>query len=400
MTFAGTAANYGVVRLTDQNMTTIFTCRGTCAVGVATGTQLTLVASTPLEFSGWAGDCTGTGTCNLGTIVNPRSATVTFGLLAHQIGMIVPPEAPRALVYSGADLVIGDPHTVTRMKTDGSIVYRRQIPTAPVRGIATDASGNVYALTATNLTKLAADGTVIWVIAVVPSKGRSGGSLNSRVAVSSDGTVIAVQVAGGVRVFDDAGAERYAVTNLEGSGYYVVASAIAPDKTVAVAAWDSNFEQAHVHHYAVNGTAGPESIVDAKYDTSMVYDSQGNLHLLATGSGQWSLRTSDPAGVQSTVFPSTSVPLMSLNFVAGLATTSDDHLVAVRWREGSSPFGLHLEVWTRAGVLTWSVDRPTEFGGFITLGIEPSALATDQAGHVAVGATYPGLPMIALFSVM
>ena len=403
ITFAGTAANVGAVQLkAGTNLPPFFTCHGDCVVGVAAGTQLTLEATTPLLFSGWAGDCTG-ATCNLGTIVNPRVARGTFDYLPHQIGMLFPPEDPTALVYTGADLVLGDAHAVTRMKTDGTIVYRRQIASAPVKGIASDASGAVYALTATSVTKLDSNGTISWTTPVITSSGRSGFSRNSRVAVSADGTVVAIQIAGGVRVLDGAGADRFTVSDLETGTFNVVATAIAPDKTVAVATWDTNFEDTHVHRYAVTGVEGSEVVLSGlKYDTSLVYDSQGNIDALATGNQRWAAVTADPTGIQNLVFPQTMVYGTAANSLAGLAASADGHVVAMRAANGAFPYGLHLEVWTRAGVLVWMVDRQAELAPIQSRGISPTAIATDQGNEIAVAGTYtsiPGVPLIARFSV-
>ncbi len=401
ITFAGTGANVGAVQLKD-GPTTLFTCHANCVVGVAAGTQLTIEAITPLQFSGWTGDCMGT-TCNLGTIVNPRSATATFDMLPHQIGMMFPPEDPTALAYTGADLVLGDAHAVTRMKTDGTIVYRRQIASAPVKGIATDASGAVYALTATRVTKLDSNGTISWTTPVITSSGRSTFSRNSRVAVSADGTVVAIQIAGGVRVLDGAGADRFTVSDLETGSFNVVATAIAPDKTVAVATWDTNFEDTHVHRYAVTGVEGIEIVLSGlKYDTSLVYDSQGNIDALATGNQRWAAVTADPTGTQNLVFPQTIVYGTGANSLAGLAASADGHVVAMRAANGAFPYGLHLEVWTRAGVLVWMVDRQAELAPIQSRGISPTAIATDQGNEIAVAGTYtsiPGVPLIARFSV-
>lgn len=401
ITFAGGAASVGAVQVMVQ-MNPIFTCHASCVVGVAAGTDVTLAGITPLQFSGWTGDCTGTS-CNLGTIVNPRSATATFDLLPHQIGMLIPPEDPTSVAYIGADIAVGDAHAVTRMKTDGTIVYRRQIVSAPVRGIATDASGAVYALTASSVTKLASDGTVSWTTPVVTSSGRSTLSRNSRVQVSADGTVVAIQIAGGVRVLDGAGADRFTVTNLETGSFYVVATAIAPDNTVAVATWDSNFEETHVHRYAVTGTEGTELVFGGlKYDTSLAYDSQGNLDAIATGNARWAAVTVSPTGVAASVFPQTMVAGSALNSVAGLAASSDGHLVAMRAASGAFPFGLHVEVWSPAGVMAWSVDRMPELAPIGSRGISPTAVATDQGNEIAIGGTYTvglGMPLIARFSV-
>ena len=66
----------GTGRVTAVN---IVHCDSSCSFTVQPDIPpLVLIASTPGTFVGWSGDCTGTGDCQLGTVVNDRNVTATF----------------------------------------------------------------------------------------------------------------------------------------------------------------------------------------------------------------------------------------------------------------------------------------------------------------------------------
>ena len=54
------------------------TCTSSCTFAVPPGGSFNLTAATSGTFVGWSGDCSGTGTCQLGAIVNDRNVTATF----------------------------------------------------------------------------------------------------------------------------------------------------------------------------------------------------------------------------------------------------------------------------------------------------------------------------------
>ncbi|MCU0619988.1 MAG: InlB B-repeat-containing protein [Gemmatimonadales bacterium] len=65
-------------------------CGSTCQAAFASGTAVTLTA-TPASnytFTGWSGDCTGTGTCSV-TMNGSRLVTATFTLVHHQLTVTV-----------------------------------------------------------------------------------------------------------------------------------------------------------------------------------------------------------------------------------------------------------------------------------------------------------------------
>src|SRR5215467_13824165 len=65
-------------------------CPGTCSANFDSGTQVTLVA-TPgdtFAFSGWSGDCSGTGNCVL-TLDSASSVTAAFGATLQAINHII-----------------------------------------------------------------------------------------------------------------------------------------------------------------------------------------------------------------------------------------------------------------------------------------------------------------------
>jgi hypothetical protein len=69
------------IAITISGTGTVTSYLGSCSASCtlySEGGSLTLGETTSGTFVGWSGDCTGTSTCNLGTIINDRSVTATF----------------------------------------------------------------------------------------------------------------------------------------------------------------------------------------------------------------------------------------------------------------------------------------------------------------------------------
>jgi hypothetical protein len=74
--------SYGGGGSVTSDPTGIACSSGTCTADYTSGTQVGLIpaADSNSAFTGWSGDCSGTGNCSVGMIAN-RSATASFGLI-------------------------------------------------------------------------------------------------------------------------------------------------------------------------------------------------------------------------------------------------------------------------------------------------------------------------------
>jgi serine protease AprX len=97
-------------------------CRPGCSAGFAAGSQVTLTASADVGsiFSGWSGDCSGTGLCTL-TMSADHSVTASFALQPRTLFVTINPGLGRGNVTS-SPAGISCPGTCTVVLAPGSSV--------------------------------------------------------------------------------------------------------------------------------------------------------------------------------------------------------------------------------------------------------------------------------------
>jgi hypothetical protein len=77
VTVATTGTGSGTVTSAPAGIT----CPGTCTYGFDQASEVVLTATPAATktFTGWSGDCTGTGACTLSNLSAAKAVTATFG---------------------------------------------------------------------------------------------------------------------------------------------------------------------------------------------------------------------------------------------------------------------------------------------------------------------------------
>lgn len=196
-------------------------CAASCQGWVEDGAAAFLTASTPSQFTGWSGACSGTDTrCDLGLVVNDRAVTVTFGPDPGEVATLFPALEGRILrgqITGDGDLVVvHGPDAkqllrVSRLESSGVVRWSRALNLSDVASLRLAATGEMYvagsstlAPTETRVVKLSVLGDVLWQT-TVPRTQVLFYDDPSTMAVGADGRV-AVVGDETLRVFTAAGA--------------------------------------------------------------------------------------------------------------------------------------------------------------------------------------------------
>ncbi|HEY0480691.1 MAG TPA: choice-of-anchor D domain-containing protein, partial [Kofleriaceae bacterium] len=380
---AGEAA--GFVYLIDDSISAVVTCTASCTTHVAPGAQVTLLGFTPSTFSGWTGACTTTDHgCNLGAVTADRAATVTFDRDEREVATVIPRAPVTGLTMTpDGNLVVADAFGVSKLTLAGDVVWTRPIE-GGAAGLASDAAGNIYGAGAPGLFALSPSGALRWArpIAVAPYPLRS---IQSTVSASSDGTVIGAHLRDGVHVVDGSGSDRFVRTVPTADGM-----AVAPDGTVAVGTDSVIPPLLDVVRFTASGaTLPPLSPLPGDRDASLVYDAQGFLCAHTTFGGFAHVSRTSPD--LTTVFTTFEATHFAVSPPGGVVITSSGEVVSVRGAdENAFATGVLIEAYSPTGTLTWTHRKPADSQFFFLLdnGVLPSAVATDNNHHLAIGGVY------------
>ena len=394
VTFAGAAAGFVYIVDAADNVPTII-CTASCTTYVAAGDDVTLFGYTPSTFAGWTGACTAaTHACGLGTVVADRAVTVTFDRDNHELTTVF----PRALVTGltmepNGDLVTADDAGVTRLTLAGAVTWTRPID-GGAHDLASDAAGNIYGVSAAALFKLAPDGTVLWTHPIDVGRNRER-SVQSTVAASPDGTVIAALTTDGVHVVDGNGDDRFIKTGLARDGM-----AVAPDGTVALGV-PGPPEQLDILRFNASGDALITlSPLPGETDASLVYDAQS---FLVGQTTRFETDTVARFSPDLTLAFSHAEPThLQPSPLAATVIASSGEVIAVRSNDDEPASGLNIEAFSPTGTVTWTQIKPAVevFDVIFIDGIKLFAAATDPNGHLAIAGTYNDIvPVIQVYTV-
>lgn len=232
-------------------------CGTKCVAQFAAGTLVTLTPEPDAmsAFTGWQGDCTGDGPCQL-PMDGSKSATATFAphgskRWASQIGFSGDDRMEEVTVDPQGNLIAGgvvddgaggDLYVVKYAKADGKVLWKQHLLTADggedLGGLATDADGNVYLATRLQglggsvtygtttvtgdlfgnivvLRLAAADGAVVWA----KQWGGSAQDIPEALAVSGNDLYVVGNTSSNPSTFDGK-----SIANSTGQGFIVRAS--------------------------------------------------------------------------------------------------------------------------------------------------------------------------------
>jgi hypothetical protein len=375
----------GFVYIVDLSISGLVVCTTSCTTYVAPGTQLILLGFTPSTFSGWTGACTTTEhDCNLGAVTTNLAARVTFDRDEREVSTVIPRAPVTGLTMTpDGNLVVADAIGVSKLTLAGDVVWTHPIE-GGAGGLASDAAGNIYGAGAPGLFALSPSGALRWTrtIAVAPNPLRS---IQSTVSASPDGTVIAAHQNEGVYVVDGSGADRFSRTVPTADGM-----AVAPDGTVAVGTESVIAPLLDVVRFTASGAELPPlSPLPGDRDASLVYDAQGFLCAHTTFGGFAHVSRTSPD--LTTLFTTFEATHFAVSPPGGIVITSSGEVVSVRGAdEDAFATGVLIEAYSPTGTLTWTHRKPASSQFFILLddGVLPSAVATDNNHHLAIGGVY------------
>jgi hypothetical protein len=331
----------------------VTTCTHSCTRPLYPLDAVALYAFTPSTFTGWTGACTGsTRACDLGSIDDDLAVTATFDRDEHEVATVLPraPAIGLALAPDG-DVVVADADGVTRLHPDGTVAW-----TTPIAGgasdLATDTAGDVFGRSGSGLFALSAAGAPTWT-RTFAAVGVAHLSMESSVAASPDGTVIAVLTSDGAHVVDDHGDDRFVATGLSAEGV-----AVAPDGTVGIAIPSTAYpEQVEVVRYSAAGAALVAlDPLPGDYDVSIEYDSASDLCAAVTGFG--GALVSRFAPDLGNVFTSGERTGAAFNVAAAIGSDGADDVIYLREGGLGGRRGYQLEVFSPTGAITWTHTRP------------------------------------------
>ena len=387
ITFAGLSPGFVLLHLEGPgpNDFSSARCTSSCTTFALIGANVTALGYTPSTFGGWSGDCTPNAdqTCAFGTVVADRAATVTFSHDEHEVGTLLPSLSVAGIAIApDGDVLIGDSTGVTKMSPTGTVAWTTPIA-GGARDLATDDAGNVLGAGGPGLFALSPAGALRWTRPVSIGANHSNGSMNSAVAVSPDGTVIAVQ-SGGVRVLDGNGNDRFAVTaQLAGS------VAVGPDGTVAFPVAGPP-EQVDVRRFIATGTELTTfSPLAGRFDAALAYDARGFLFADTSGHGGATVSLTTPAG--STVFSQDDRTDAFAGVSTGVGADSSRNLIAVRWFADATIPGLRLDIFSPTGARIFTHDKPRRTrsnGQVVDDGLTPQLISGVRGKRFAVAGSY------------
>lgn len=382
ISFAGTGQGNVAVYTTSSSFPSQ-ECDSNCTIYVPSGTSVQLKGYSASTFVGWTGDCTGTDSlCNLGTVINDRSVTATANKDTYEVATFFLTKVVRGVaVTSTGDLIIGAPDGVSKMSIAGSVEWTTEV-TGNVEGLVTDAVDEVFVVGDSTITKLGATGAIVWTKPITAN--RKGYANNAAVAVSPDGTVIAVLTASGLRALDANGDDRFSVTNAS----VPTSVAVGADGTIALGEQNPNIgDTPQIALYSSAGVALSPYVFGGAVNTAVAYDPNNNLLVVTAGEGQVS--ASRWTGAAESFFRSESINTPSGPPPFGVAATSSGELVKVRRNQVGITFGAYkLDLYSTTGTVNYTISKPFDASTLYTQGVANGWLASGPANRVVIGGTY------------
>lgn len=399
ITAAGTSASFSFV-LNSSTNAILGRCTGSCLVYIPVNTQTMLYGYSPSTFASWMGDCSATTSgCNLGTVTSDRAVTITSNADAHEVATLLPSSSITGLaVAPTGDILFATEAGVTKTTLAGTVLWTTALASGAT-SLATDAAGNVYGVSGPGVFALTSTGTVAWT-RTFAGVDVGGQSLDSAIATSPDGTVVAVLTADGVHVVDGGGVDRFIVTALSPGPQTV---AVAPDGTVALVQYDAPLttDQTQALRYTSTGTPLTAlAPIPGNELASIAFDSTNSVCAVSTGFGE--VITSRTTSALANVFTS---PVEHDGFAggtpAGVLVTSTDKVVAIRQLDEDPLSGMKLQEYSTTGtVLLTQTKTPTS--GLLPPafddGVTPAFIAAGGTNRIAVAGTYSNsLPWIQVY---
>ena len=355
VTYAGPALGFVVIRdAAPPSENPAINCTSSCTTYYPAGTDVTVSGFTPSTFAGWTGDCASTtdNECLLGPVVTDRAATVTFNRDPLEVATLLPSATVNGVAIApDGDVIIGNATGVTKMSPTGTVAW-----TSPIAGggheLATDAAGNVLVAGSAGLFALSPAGVLRWTQPVtITYHGEL--TLQSSIAVSPDGTVIAVLTSGGVRVFNGDGGDRFTVTAP------VQAIAVAADGVVACAVQGAFpfQEQMDVRRFNASGTELTTiAPLAGRSSPALAYDALGFLYADTSGHGGATVSRTAPDG--HTVFSQDDQTGASAGLATGVGADTASNLLAVRAMADEAVPGLQIDVFSPTGTRSFTLSKP------------------------------------------
>jgi hypothetical protein len=380
--------SHGLTYIVDDEDGTTVPCVDACTTTVTLGSHVTLWGFTPSTFAGWSGGCVSAGNdCELVADADV-AATVTFDADPHEVATIFPRLPVTSLAFDPAgDLVVADAMGVSKLSPAGAPVWT--FARSHARDLAVDAAGHIYAADDTTVFSLDAGGTLRWSTALVAAV-NTNQSVQSVLAVSSDGHTLAVHQLTGAIVLDGAdGSQRFPLVLLGKTD----GLAVAPDGTIAIGVLSTSFpEQLDIKRFSSAGSALAElSPLFGDDDASLTYDQANDLCALTTGGEEAAVSVTDPS--LNPRFTNLSDLEINPAPAAAISTDPGNDVVIARGNQlqAASTFGLFIQVFAPDGSTVWTLDKPpidTPSTPLVSDGVDPAAFAADGNFHVAVGGTY------------
>jgi len=400
ITEAGSSPSFATV-VNSSMGTFLGRCAGSCVVYVAMNTQVTLNGFSPSTFAGWSGDCvSATSACNLGTVTSDRNVTITSNPDANEVATLLPSTSITGLaVAPGGNIVFATDDGVTELSVTGTVVWTTAVSGAS--SLAVDGAGNVYGMGGSGVFALTSAGALAWT-RTFTGAAVGGGSLNSSVATSPDGTVIAVLTADGVHVVNGSGVDRFTITSLSPAPQTV---AVAPDGTVGLVQFDASLttDQTQALRYTSSGTALTSlAPIPGNEFASIAFDSSNSVCAVSTGFGE--INTSRTTSALVNVFTSaTEHDGFAAGTPAGVLVTSGDHIIAVRQYSEQPISGMKIQDYSQTGTVLLTQSKPPQSTSplaFFDDGDVPLFIAAGGTNRVAIagmyGYTYPWIQVFDL----
>ena len=166
-TIAVTIDGAGEVSSMSADGTVGVTCRSSCSMPVAAGSPTMLVATGHDRFTGWAGACSGTGTCPL-VLDDDRAVTASFAPASSAVTW-APAQVPEAIAHLPGGVIATMSFTrLDRIDAAGMLTASRNVlaPGGFVVDLQPSSDGGVFVLTTTfahhTLYRVSAAGEVVW----------------------------------------------------------------------------------------------------------------------------------------------------------------------------------------------------------------------------------------------
>lgn len=366
-------------------------CSTDCDVYVPSGTSVTLHGFSASTLGGWSGDCvSSTSDCSLGTVINNRTVTLTTNPDPHETATLSPTRQVKGIaVTSTGDLIVGSPDDVLKTSITGTVAWTTAI-TGGVRGLAVDATDEIFAIGTDTVMKLSATGTVVW------TKNITANVLvyanNPAIAVSPDGTIIAVLTTTGMRVLDAAGADRFTVTTSHNPSSVTV----APDGTIALGGDDLAIGDAvEASRYSATGTAltsfGP---LPGTLHAALQYNSTNSMCVATHGENSMTASLLTTTGTTA-FFSNEGTPGLTGPWPSGVIATPTGECGKIRLVNMSSG-GMKLDIYSATGTVVHTITKTPVFSGTILgdIGVKTTWIASGGTNRLAIAGSFAGQPWI------